>query len=152
MIIAAIRWLTIIMFCWNWIYWSMNHSAQVYLIAPTAVDGRDGGGVFCGGHWSTHRRMHACAVPVWVAVLTLLHTLLHLPSLQRRLLFCSSSMSVETVYMVNCGFFRFRYHLVLRFPGVSVFQTIDLPKSVFQRCWLAFWDPVLPLQTFLCSV
>lgn len=43
----------------------MNHSAQVYLIAPTAVDGRDGGGVFCGGHWSMHRRMHACAVRVY---------------------------------------------------------------------------------------
>lgn len=28
-ITAAIRWLTVIMFCWNWIYWSMNHSAQV---------------------------------------------------------------------------------------------------------------------------
>lgn len=28
-ITAAIRWLNIIMFCWNWIYWSMNHSAQV---------------------------------------------------------------------------------------------------------------------------
>lgn len=42
----------------------MNHSAQVYLIAPTAVDGRAGGGVFCGGHWSTHRRMHACTVRV----------------------------------------------------------------------------------------
>lgn len=28
-ITAAIRWLNIIMFCWNWIYWSMNHSARV---------------------------------------------------------------------------------------------------------------------------
>lgn len=37
-------------------------------------------------------------------------------------------MSVETLYVANCGFFRFWHHLVLRFPGVSVFQTTDLPE------------------------
>lgn len=56
-ITAAIRWLTIIMFCWNWIYWSMNHSAQVLPNCSNTADGKDSRGVFHGGH---RMNMHMC--------------------------------------------------------------------------------------------
>lgn len=113
MIIAAIRWLTIIMFCWNWIYWSMNHSAQVNLIAPHTVDGKDSGGAFRGSHYSTHRHTHVrckCAPA---------HTPFTLPGVPPGLwqqLDCQERIITWLTVFSSAS----SPILALRFPGVSV--------------------------------
>lgn len=114
----------------------MNHSAQVNLIAPHTVDGKDSGGAFRGSHYSTHRHTHArckCAPA---------HTPFTLPGCL--LVSGSNLMSGENCYMVNCVFFCFFPHLGSQVSPGSLFQTTDLPEVSLPKPLTYTLEPCSP--------
>lgn len=109
----------------------MNHSAQVLPNCSNTVDGKDGGGVFLGGHYRMNVLVHVRASPHTVG-----HT--HLTeSWQRGPILRDHMRLPGNLYLFSCGFFCLLpptlYEQLTIWPfgslGVSVPQTAGPSES-----------------------